>query len=109
MPITQSTYSAPTSSIPIQGEYSYETVAASQTAQVLGASGATEDYLHLVTVVLTSATNTLTILDGATTVLSFTNLNAIGVHTFFVQARCVTNWKVTTGANTTVLAVGKFT
>ena len=49
--------------------YQYETVAASQTAQVLGGSGAAGDYLHrLIVTVNTAATSTVTLTDGVTAI-----------------------------------------
>jgi len=49
--------------------YQYETVAASQTAQVLGGSGAAGDYLHrLIVTVNTALTSTVTLTDGVTSI-----------------------------------------
>lgn len=109
MPITTSIYSAPTASLPKEGAYGYETVAASQTAQVLGSTGATGDYLHKLVVSITAATNSLIILDGATTLITYTNIATVGPHEIEINARCATSWKITTGADTAVLAVGTFT
>ena len=52
-------------SIVSPNRYPYETVAASQTAQVLGGTGAVGDYLHrLVVTVTATGTSTLSLLDG---------------------------------------------
>ena len=89
----------------------YEHVAASQTAQVLGSTGATGDYLHrLVITVSTSLTGTVALLDNnASHVLVAAN-SAIGVYSVEVNSKSVNGaWKVTTGAGAEVLAIGNFT
>ncbi len=96
--------------------YQYENVAASQTAQVLGGTGAKGDYLHrLVCTVSTAATSTVTLLDsdGTTTytrVLIPANVGGgIGVYTIPIEAASVNgSWRITTGAGVEVLAVGIF-
>lgn len=93
----------------------YETVAASQTAQVLGATGATGDYLsHIVIVPGTSTPGTVIILDNATAIYTFAggagSVSDLRSFTVPVGALSVSGaWKITTGANVTVLAVGDFT
>jgi predicted ATP-grasp superfamily ATP-dependent carboligase len=88
----------------------YETVAASQTAQVLGNTGATGDYLHRLTVsVTTSATSTVTLLDGATSYIIVPPVTPVGVYSIEINAKSVSGaWKITTGAGSSVLAVGVF-
>lgn len=88
----------------------YETVAASQTAQVLGVTGATGDYLHRLTVsVTTSATSTVTLLDGATSYVIVPAVTPVGVYSIEINAKSVSGaWKITTGAGSSVLAVGVF-
>lgn len=90
--------------------YQYETVAVSQTAQVLGGVGATGDYLHrLLITVSTSLTSTVTILDDATSITLLPANAAIGVYSVAVESRSATGaWKVTTGAGASVMAVGIF-
>ena len=90
--------------------YAYEAVAASQTAQVLGATGATGDYLHrIVVAVATAASSTVDVIDGSTTVLSIPANTAIGVYSVEVNAVSRNGaWKITTGAGASVLAVGVF-
>lgn len=90
--------------------YPYETVAASQTAQVLGGVGAAGDYLHrIVVTVSTAATSTVSVIDGATTVLSIPANTPVGVYSLDLNLNAVTGpWKVTTGAGAAVLAVGLF-
>jgi len=89
----------------------YETVAVSQTDQVLGASGASGDFLsHLIISVATAATGTVSIKDGAGSAIVITAANTpIGVYTVNIAALSSAGaWKVTTGAGATVIAVGAF-
>jgi uncharacterized spore protein YtfJ len=92
--------------------YQYETVAASQTAQVLGTTGAAGDYLHrLIVTVNTALTSTVTILDGSTSIpIVPANVGAgVGAYSIEINAASISGaWKVTTGAGVTVVAVGKF-
>lgn len=93
----------------------YESVAAGQTDQVLGNTGAVGDILErLVINVSTAATGTVSIKDGDGSSISITSANTpIGVYSVEVGARCkattTPGWKVTTGAGASVVAVGKFT
>lgn len=91
-------------------EYAYEAVAASQSQQVLGPTGATQDYLHrIVVAVATAATSTVSVIDGSTTVLAIPANTPIGVYSIEVNAVSANGaWKITTGAGATVLAVGIF-
>jgi hypothetical protein len=90
--------------------YPYETVAASQTGQVLGGAGAAGDYLHrIVVTVNTAATSTVSVIDGSTTVASMPATTAVGVYSIPIECAAATGpWKITTGAGVTVLAVGLF-
>lgn len=92
----------------------YETVAASQSDQVLGVAGAAGDYLDtLVITVATAATAAVSIKDGggnAISILPNSPGGGIGVYTVRIAARSKAGaWKVTTGAGSTVLATGSFT
>ena len=97
--------------------YSYEHVAVSQTAQVLGTTGAVGDYLHrLICTVSTAATSIVQIVDGTGTgVLTHTILpNSVGggIGVYNIELNTVSAngaWKVTTGAGVEVMAVGIFT
>jgi len=96
-----------------QGQFGYETVAVSQTAQVLGTTGATGDFLHrLIIEVITVATASVTLLDNATSIVILTggaNLQE-GVYSIeFNMASASGPWKITTGAGATVIGVGRFT
>lgn len=97
--------------IAAQYGFKYEHVAASQTAQVLGTTGATGDYLHrLIITVSTSLTGTVALLDNTTShVLTAAN-TPIGVYSVEVNTKSVNGaWKITTGAGAEVVAIGNFT
>lgn len=105
-----------TNSLPvINGASAYETVAASQTAQSLGATGATGDYLsHCVVTPGTTSPGVVTILDNATAVVSFaggaSSVSNLVPFPVPIGALSVSGaWKITTGSNVTVVCVGKFT
>jgi ABC-type thiamine transport system ATPase subunit len=89
----------------------YETVAASQTAQVLGVTGATGDTLmRLIITVTTSATSQVTLLDGATSYIIVPAVTPVGVYQIDINAVSVNGaWKITTGAGVSVMGVGNFT
>lgn len=92
----------------------YATVAASATAQVLGATGAVGDYIEgiLVTPATTSPGNVL-LLDGATSITVFVGgaTSVADLKPFYVRLGIkskVGAWKITTGANVSCIASGKF-
>lgn len=92
----------------------YETVAASQTAQALGATGAVGDYLEgLIIVVATAATAQVQIKDGSDSAITvFPNSPGGGVGTYPVPIGLKSRtgaWQITTGAGSSVIAVGNFT
>jgi hypothetical protein len=88
----------------------YETVAASQTAQVLGQSGAVGDTIvSLIITVNTALTSTVTIIDGSTSIALMPATTIVGVYSIPLNVQSVTGpWKITTGAGATVVAVGNF-
>ena len=96
--------------------YQYEHVAAGQTAQVLGGTGAKGDYLHrMICTVTTAASGNVVIVDGSGTgVLTHTVLPALagtGINVYNIEMNAVSAdgaWKVTTGAGVEVMAVGIF-
>lgn len=92
--------------------YNYETVAASRTAQVLGGTGATGDYLHrVICVVSTAATAATSIVDGSTSIQILPNSPGGGIGTYTIEVGCASAtgpWKITTGAGVAVIAVGIF-
>ena len=91
--------------------FKYEHVPASQTAQVLGSTGATGDYLHrLIITVSTSLTGTVALLDNTTSHTLVAANTAIGVYSVEINTKSVNGaWKVTTGAGAEVVAIGNFT
>lgn len=92
----------------------YETVAASQTAQALGPTGAVGDYIARLIIIPASTTPGLvTLLDGGTSIALFvggassvTELKPIVVELGMVSANGA--WSITTGAAVSVVAVGSF-
>lgn len=95
--------------------FPYETVAASQTTQVLGTGGAVGDYLsHVIIQPATAGCGVVTIIDGSTDIIAFppggtTALPTLMPVVVFVGAKSVNGpWKITTGANVSAIAVGNF-
>ena len=92
--------------------YQFETVAVSQTGQVLGGTGATGDYLHRVIInVIAAATGDVTIIDGSTSIVISTGAATLplGANSVECNMRSRTGpWSVTTGAGATVIGVGIF-
>ena len=96
--------------------YQYEHVAASQTAQVLGTTGAVGDYLHRIIITVSTAASALVrVVDGSGTgILTHTILpnspgGGIGVYNIEINAMSQDGaWKITTGAGSEVMAVGIF-
>lgn len=94
---------------------SYETVAASQTGQVLGATGATGDYIGSVTVIPASTSpGAIALLDGVTSITIFAGgANSVADLKAFTIPLGLTSvngaFSITTGANVSVIASGSFT
>jgi hypothetical protein len=91
----------------------YQTVAAGQTAQVLGVAGKIGDYLEgVLIVVATAATAQCQIKDGGDSAITvFPNSPGAGVGSYYVPLglRSRTGaWQVTTGAGASAIAIGKF-
>lgn len=99
------------------GAGEYETVAASQADQVLGTTGAVGDYLsHLLIIPATAAAGPVSIKDGTGAAITVfaggatTALPTLAPIAVALGVRCNgAAWKVTTGANVSVIAVGNFT
>jgi hypothetical protein len=93
----------------------YEFVDASATAQILGATGATGDFLsHIIVAPQTTTPGVVTVLDNATAVISFpggaSSVSNLVPFTISVGAISTSGaWKITTGSNVKVMAVGNFT
>lgn len=94
----------------------YETVAASQTTQTLGATGATGDFLSGVLVVpATTSPGNVQIKDGAGSAITVFTGGASSVSNlvpFFIPLGMYSTagaWQVTTGANVSAIGIGRFT
>lgn len=97
----------------------YETVAASQTAQMMGASGAVGDYLAGVLIIpATLSPGAVSILDGngsGITIFTGGASSVLTLHPFFVPigAKCTATtspgWQITTGSNVSAIGFGSFT
>ena len=100
------------SNIVSQSGFEYETVAASQTGQVIGAVGAAGDRMErLVITSNTAATATVTLIDGATSIpiLVGSATTPLGVFTVWLGVYSQSGaWSITTGAGATVVAIGRF-
>jgi hypothetical protein len=95
----------------------YETVAASQTAQILGTTGAKGDKIaRIVYVPATTAAGVVTLLDGSTSIPIFVGGGTtalIDLRPQVVELNMTAlsdgGWRITTGANVSVIAIGEFT
>ncbi len=93
----------------------YETVAASQTAQVLGPTGRAGDYLkRLIIIPSTTSPGNVLLLDDATSITVFaggpSSINEIRPIVIDFDMFSVSGaWKVSTGASVSVIGVGVFT
>lgn len=93
----------------------YEAVAASQTNQALGASGATGDLLSVITIVPASTSpGAVSIKDGAGTAITVfaggtDSVGSLVPIQLAINALSTAGaWQISTGANVSVLAVGRF-
>ena len=97
------------------GAGEYETVAASQTAQALGATGATGDYISGILVIpATTSPGVVTLLHNATSIPVFVGgaSSVSNLVPFFIPLGMISvsgAWKITTGANVSCIGVGNFT
>lgn len=93
----------------------YETVAASQTSQVLGSTGATGDRIYGVLVIpATTSPGNVILIDNATSITIFTGgaSSVSNLVPFMIPLgiRSVSGaWRLTTGANVSCIAIGDFT
>jgi hypothetical protein len=94
----------------------YETVAAGQTAQVLGTAGATGDFIAGVLIIpAVAAAGVVTLLDGSTSIPLFVGggttalPNLMPVYVPLNLFSVGGPWKITTGANVSCIASGSFT
>lgn len=91
----------------------YETVAASQTGQILGVVGAKGDFLErLIIVPATTGPGLVTIIDGSTSIPVMVTGGTTTLVPIVVELNMYSQsgvWSVTTGSNVSVIAVGQFT
>ena len=93
----------------------YETVAASQTAQVLGPTGAIGDYIAGVLVIpATTSPGNVLLLDNATSITIFVGGtgSVSTLHPFYIPLGMLSvsgAWKLTTGASVSCIGIGDFT
>lgn len=94
----------------------YETVAASQTDQVMGTTGAAANTIEGILVIpATTSPGPISIKDGAGSALTVFTGGASSVSNlvpFWIplnNIQCTTNWKVTTGTNVSCYVFGDFT
>lgn len=99
----------------IDGDNHYETVAASQSDQALGPTGAKGDFLTGVLIVpATTSPGAVSIKDGggsAITIFTGGATSVADLKPFFVPLGLMSTngaWKVTTGANVSAIGVGRF-
>lgn len=92
----------------------YETVAASQTGQVLGTVGKAGDMIAgLIVVPASTSPGAVTLIDGATSITVFAGgaSSLTTLVTFAIPLGLTSGngaWSVTTGASISVIAIGKF-
>lgn len=99
----------------VSGGYEYETVAASQTGQALGGTGAAGDYISGILVVpATTSPGNVLLLDNATSITVFAGgaSSVSNLVPFFIPLGLISvsgAWKITTGANVSCIGCGNFT
>lgn len=92
----------------------YETIAASQTAQVMGGNGATGDFISGILVIpATTSPGNVLLLDGSTSITVFPGgaSSVSNLTPFFIPLNMLSltgPWKITTGANVSCIGIGSF-
>jgi len=95
----------PTDLVPVEAAEDYEIVGASATDQALGATGAVGDFLARV--IITASTGTITIKDGAGTIIV---IPAAALGVWEIGAKSIVGaWNVTTPVTTSCVCIGQFT
>lgn len=99
-----------------ESNYEYETIAAGQTAQALGATGAAGDYLSSVIIIpATTSPGAVAIKDGSNSAITvFTGGSSsvadLATITIPLGIKSVAGaWQVTTGSNVSAIGIGNFT
>lgn len=96
----------------VESQFGYETIAASQTDQAMGATGATGDLLHSVVCEMSAASvGVVTIKDGGGSAINIIEAQAAAAHVTVAFDMVSTSgaWKISTGTNTTCIGIGRFT
>ena len=93
--------------------FQYKAIPASSNSVALAVTtGGVGDYLHqLIISNVTVATASLTLIDGANSIVLQTGAVGLTANTFTLPINALSNngaWKITTGAGVTVVAVGVF-
>jgi hypothetical protein len=97
------------------GASEYETVAAGQTAQTLGATGGSGDYISGILVVpATTSPGNVLLLDNAISITVFTGgaSSVSNLTPFMIPLGMISvsgAWKITTGSNVSCIGIGNFT
>jgi hypothetical protein len=113
--ITMPTTTVTNTSLTNFGSGEYETVAAGQTAQTLGATGGTGDYISGILVVpATTSPGNVLLLDNAISITVFTGgaTSVSNLVPFFIPLGMISvsgAWKITTGSNVSCIGIGNFT
>jgi hypothetical protein len=103
-----------TTNVRPKNDLQYETVAAGQTAQVLGITGGIGDTIAgLLVIPATTSPGTVALLDDATSITVFTggasSVASLVPFAIPLGLKSVSGaWKVTTGSNVSVVAIGSF-
>lgn len=105
---------APTAVSPISSEY--ELVAASQTDQIMGTTGAIGDTIDGILVIpTTTAVGAISIEDGGTNTPVYAggtvgaDLKPFFIPLFGIKATTATGWEITSGGNESLIVFGQFT
>ena len=100
----------------VQKSAEYETVAASQTDQMMGPTGAAGDTIEGILVIpATTSPGAISIEDGATNTTVFTGgaSSVLTLHPFWIPLNNIATasggWEITTGANVSCIVFGNFT
>ncbi len=92
----------------------YQTVAAGQTTQPIGKQGQAGDFMaRLIITPATTGPGVVTLIDGSTTIMPWLG-GTVGadLKPFTVEIGACSKtgaWKITTGNNVSVIAIGRFT
>ena len=95
----------------VESQWEYETVAASQTDQVLGTTGSAGDILHALHCVWTAASAAgVSIKDGTGSSIPVfeTKSSATSQTVTLDMVSADAGWKITTSTNTTCIGIGRF-